>query len=340
MEIPGKIRRIFVTGGSGRTGRHLICALHERGYLVRAVTSREPFVQSGVEWLRMDWHKDISFDPMLEGCSAVLHLGAELSNIPKMYRANVEATEALAVTAERVGIRFLCYTSTISVYGSPRQRLVTEDAPLVTTDRDALNEHLAKDFLRAYARTKLLGEKRIEALRRRVDCVIVRPTVIVDLSDILAVGNWSVLRKVFLAYRHSHQIYVKDVVSTILWFMERSLANPAVDAGFQVYNLSNDDMDNNTHAYFLRKAYKATGDKRFSCPPFMPGMLDMLRLMFKYRSRDVRYTTGMLRYSPEKLYGTGYRYPFGILEAHERAIQSIGRRVANDEREHALGQQG
>ena len=322
-------KRIFVTGGTGRTGRHLISELLRRGYRVRAVTSREPSVQSGVEWLKMDWHEDISFDPRLEGCAAVLHLGAELSNIPKMYRANVEATEALACSAERVGVRFLCYTSTISVYGSPRRRVVTEDAPVVTTERDTRSEYLAEDFFRAYARTKLLGEKRIETLTKQIDCLIVRPTVIVDLGDILDVGNWSLFRKCLLASRHSHQIYVKDVVYMILSFMERSLARPVRQSGVEVYNLSNDDVDYNTHAYFLRKAYKATGERRFWCPPRMPGAADMFRLMFKYRSRQLRYPPGMLRYSPEKLYRTGYRHPFGILEAHKRAIGNIAKRRAD-----------
>jgi nucleoside-diphosphate-sugar epimerase len=323
-------KRIFVTGGTGRTGRHLIPELLKRGYRVRAVTSKEPSVQCGVEWLKMDWHEDIAFDALLEGCAAVLHLGAELSNIPKMYRANVEATEALAASAEHVRIRFLCYTSTISVYGSPTRRVVTEEAPVVTTERDDRSEYLAEDFFRAYARTKLLGEKRIQAMTKRAECIIVRPTVIVDLDDILDVGNWSLFRKCLLAYRHSHQIYVKDVVYMILSFMERSLARSVRQPGVEVFNLSNDDVDYNTHAYFLRKAYNATGDGRFFCPPYMPAAADMLRLMFKYRSRQVRYPPGMLRYSPGKLYRTGYRHPFGILEAHNSAINNLAKRGADD----------
>jgi nucleoside-diphosphate-sugar epimerase len=78
--ISNKTERIFVTGGTGRTGVHLVRALVDRGYPVRAVTSGKPPAQRGVEWRTMDWHQDINFDAMVEGCSAVLHLGAELSS--------------------------------------------------------------------------------------------------------------------------------------------------------------------------------------------------------------------------------------------------------------------
>ena len=94
---------VFVTGGTGRTGVYLIRALVERGYRVRAVTSRIPPDQPGVEWRRRNFHQDLDFDAALEGCSAILHLGAELSVIDRMQRANVEATGALVASAERPG---------------------------------------------------------------------------------------------------------------------------------------------------------------------------------------------------------------------------------------------
>src|SRR5689334_5884965 len=96
---------VRVTGGTGRTGVYLIRSLIERGYRVRAVTSRIPPDQPGVEWRRMDFHQDLNFDTALEGCSAVLHLGAELSVIDRMQRANVDATGALVASAERAGVR-------------------------------------------------------------------------------------------------------------------------------------------------------------------------------------------------------------------------------------------
>jgi len=314
---------IFVTGGTGGTGRHLIRALVERGYLVRAVTSKEPPpAEHGVEWSKMDWHEDIEFDARVQGCSGILHLGTEQANIPKMYRANVEATAALAKSAERAGTKFFCYTSTISVYGSPKRRQVREDSPVVTTEYDARNEYLAEDFFRAYARTKLLGEKRIREVANTCAYVIFRPTVIAHIDDILSVRDWSPARKFLLAYRHSHQIFIADVVDAIIWAMESSLRKQH-SPGVELYNLSNDDVEQNTYAYFLRKAYLATGDERFRCGLYAPGLFDLLRVSLKYRSRQLRMPLGMVRFSPDRLYAAGYRYPTGILKAQDLAIRQI-----------------
>jgi len=318
-------KRIFVTGGTGRTGRYLIPALLNRGYLIRAVTSKEPCPQRGVEWHKMDWCETIDFDSLVDGCMAVLHLGAELSNIPRMHRVNVEATEALAASAERSGVKFFCYTSTISVYGSPRRRLVTENTPVVTTEYDARSDYLAEEFFRAYARTKMLGEQRIAAVAKAVEYVIFRPTVIVDLTDILAVANWSTLRRALLAYRYTHHIYVDDVVHAIVWFMERSLQGEERRPEVSVFNLSNDDVEHNTYADFLRNAYTETRDRRFFCPFHAPGFLDLVLGIVKHRSREWRYPLGLLRYSPQKLYNTGYRHRVGIVEAKRRALKHFMR---------------
>jgi nucleoside-diphosphate-sugar epimerase len=199
---------------------------------------------------------------------------------------------------------------------------VTEGSSVVTTEYDAANEYLAEDYFRAYARTKLLGERRVTLLGTDVDWVIVRPTVIVDLPEIIAARNWSLARKILFGYRQTHHIYVRDFVHAILWLMRRSLNSEGVQFRGEVFNLSNDDVDN-TYADFLRKAFNATRDKRFFCPPCVPGLLDNLRVMAKYRSREWRYPLGMLRYAPEKLYAKGYRHQYGIMKAQELAIDSV-----------------
>jgi nucleoside-diphosphate-sugar epimerase len=320
-------QRIFVTGGTGRTGTHLISALLSRGYLVRAVSSRPPANSAertnGLDWHRMDWQKDIEFSGLLEGCAAVLHLGAQITDISAMRRVNVEATAALAAEAEHAGIRFFCYTSSVAVYGSPRRRVVTEDTPTVTADQDVSQEYLASDAARAYSRSKLLGERAIEAVARTCEYVILRPTLIASDMDIKELLDLSPARRLLIASRHTHQLHVTDFVHAILWFMERALTRLEPEPGVQVFNLSNDDVTFNTIAYFLRKARLVTGDKRYACPPHAPALIDLIATMLKYRSLQLRYPFGMLRYSPERLYATGYRHALGILSAQDRLLDSL-----------------
>jgi nucleoside-diphosphate-sugar epimerase len=311
---------VFVTGGTGHTGVYLIRALVARGYRVRA-TSRAPPDQPGVEWRHMDFHQDLDFDAMLEGCSAVLHLGAELSIIDRMQRANVEATEALAASAERAGVRFFCYTSSVAVYGSPRTRAVTEETPVITSEREIRQEYKADEAARAYARTKLLGEMRVKAGARHAEYVIFRPTMIATDADILDVRGWSLARRLLLGYRHTHQIHVDDFVHAILWFMERAIARGRVEPGVSIYNLSNDDIEQNTVASLLHKADRQSGGRRALPVPHAPGMMDFLGSMLKYRNLQLRYPFGMVRYSPDKLYATGYRHKLGIIAAQDLALR-------------------
>src|SRR3981189_3487851 len=80
--------RVFVTGALGKIGKHVVSELVTRGYTVRALTTRPveavARLQDGVEWVRFDWHQSLAFDSLVEGCSAILHLGAELQQIDKM----------------------------------------------------------------------------------------------------------------------------------------------------------------------------------------------------------------------------------------------------------------
>lgn len=318
--------RVLVTGASGRIGRHVVAALTAAGYAVRAMSTKAQPDAPGVEWIRMNWHDTLDFVPAVDGCAAVLHLGAELREITRMQRANVEATQALLEASGKAGVRHFCYVSSISVYGSPRTRLVTEATPCVTPDADVANEYMAEDYLRCYARTKLLGEQAVAAASLPPDRVILRPTVVVDGADILEAADWSLPRKMWRAYRHTHHVYVGDVAGAMLWFLDAAMAQETPRVACETYNLSNDDEADNTYARLWREAYRRTGDARFRCPVHAPGVLDLAKDLVKYRTRELRYPLGLFRVSADRLYATGYRHATGMRSARANAIASLGSR--------------
>lgn len=318
------IGTIAVTGGTGRVGGHLVRALLDRGHRLRVITPDAPPEDGRIEWYRTDFRESLDFDETLEGCDAVLHLGAELNDMPPMRRVNGDATRALVEAAERQGVRFFAYTSSICVYGSPKTRLVTEDSPLIATGTEDAKDYLAPPFLVEYGKSKLLGEVAIREAARDAAYVIFRPTAISAEHNILGPKGWSLPRKVWRGYRHSHQVYVHDVVAAIIHFMDRAFEG-AHRPGVETYNLSNDDLEDNSYAYFFDKAYKATGVGAFRCPFVVPGWLDLVKDLVKFKSREWRYPLGMVLFSPARLYATGYRHPTGVMEAHERAIRAIER---------------
>jgi len=310
--------RVLVTGATGTIGRHVLTELVARGYQVRALTSK-PVVKASVsdslEWRQLDFHESLDFDPLVEGCAAVLHLGAEVSlRSDRMQRSNVEATYAIAEASERAGVRVFCYTSSVAVYGNSRRRRVSEDSPVLTTERDVPSEYWTIDELRCYGRTKLQGELAIGAVAHNVEYVILRPTVVVDIQDLIALGDLSKAEKRRAGSRHAHNIYVYDVADAILWFMERALNREVPSPGLSKFNLSEDSIKVDTYGKIFKAAYEATGDRKWRVTA-IPWPVEWIWSLLKFHSLPPRQCFGRMIFMEDKLREVGYTTPYGITHA-------------------------
>ena len=305
---------VLVTGASGKIGHYVVSELLERGYSVRAVTSRpasDHAASDGLEWCQLDFQKSLDFDPLVHGCAAVLHLGAEITAAERMPRSNAEATRALAEACERAGVKFLGYTSSVAVYGSSRRRLVTEDSPVLTPDRDVRGEYWASESLRCYGRTKLQGELAIREVARSVERAIVRPTVVVDTSDLIALSNWTKMMKQRGAARHAHLIYVRDVADVMIWLMEEGLHRSQASSDVRVFNLAEDNSTIRTYGQLFNYAYRVTGDRRWHVLS-IPWVVEWLWVIINCRRLIFRQPFGRMLFSGEKLQEAGYKFRFGM----------------------------
>jgi nucleoside-diphosphate-sugar epimerase len=137
---------VFVTGGSGFVGGHIVRRLIEHGYRIRMLVRRAPASEShpSVEVVVGDLTKPATYDPALPGSVAVIHaaLTDSLSN-------DVEATAALRDRSAKAGVRKFLHLSTISVYGNPPDGTITEDTlPMLVDDPYARTKLAIEDMLR------------------------------------------------------------------------------------------------------------------------------------------------------------------------------------------------
>jgi nucleoside-diphosphate-sugar epimerase/choline dehydrogenase-like flavoprotein len=318
--------RVLITGATGRIGHVVVSDLLKRGYFVRATTSKVPPEGDdhggALEWRRFDLLNATDYDGLLAGCDAVLHLGAEIGNIERMWRVNLEATGLLAEAAERAGTKVFCYTSSVAVYGSGLKRMMTEDAPVLTVDRDIRSEYWALDYVRTYGRTKLGGELALREKAKTVRYVVLRPAVVVDVPEIIGIRNWSLVKRTLAAHRHAHHIYVRDVSDAIIWSMERAMAGAAAPGSIETFNLSEDEFPEPTHADFMCKAFAVSGDPRFRVVR-VPWVADWLRDFLRFRTFPLRNPLWRMRFPNDRLRAAGYRLRFGMAQAHSVALETL-----------------
>ncbi len=330
--------KVLLTGATGRIGRVVLADLLERGYHVRATTSKMPLPVNAdhdgrCEWHHVDFLQSGGYDDLLEGCSAVIHLAAELGAKERMVGINTEATRRLAEGAERLNVASFCYVSSVSVYGSGRGRIISEEASVLTDDHDVRSEYWALAYVRAYGRTKLAGEHAIRAAACKTRYTIFRPTVVVDVPDIIGIRDWSLVKRVLAAHRHSHHVYVWDVSDALIWSLEKEMRQPSTPGSVEVFNLSEDDYREPTHAAFLAKAWAVSGDRRFRVVR-VPGAVDWLHDFIRFHSLPLRNPLWRMRFPNNRLRAAGYSPRYGMAHAYALALGALRAEARGEPRQH------
>jgi nucleoside-diphosphate-sugar epimerase len=307
---------VLVTGASGMAGRFVVPALQRLGFEVRAQYHREPGKAQGVDWRQVNFLEEVDFNEWVVGCDAVVHLAAELGNISRMTRVNVDATRALLAAAQSRGVRYFGHASSIVVYGSPRRRVVDEATPLLDPHAPLARQYNAEPYMLEYARTKTLGELAIRDYQPSINVDIYRPTVVADLDRLLEAGGWTPFRKLALAYRRTQYIYAPDAASAVAHLVARGLSADRPRQKVEAFNIS--DQECGTYRDLLATAYRATGDPRYKISVDIPFILDLANNVVKYH--NMRHPLGMLVFSNAKLLATGFRFPTGFKSALSRAL--------------------
>lgn len=128
---------VFLTGGSGYVGKHVIAALTRGGWTVRALTRRHDTASDSedVQWITGDLTDVARFAAALEGCAAVVHCArADHEDSEERSRLDVQGTLALWDAARQAAVGRFIHVSTISVYDLPADGIIDETGPYTTRD--------------------------------------------------------------------------------------------------------------------------------------------------------------------------------------------------------------
>lgn len=110
--------KIFVTGGTGFVGRHLVEALVSKGHVVRVlVHSRSPGDIPGIEQVEGDVVRLESFVDAAAGCDALIHLVGIIREFPRrgvtFERLHVQAAANAIAAARQNSIRRYIHMSAL-----------------------------------------------------------------------------------------------------------------------------------------------------------------------------------------------------------------------------------
>jgi NAD(P)-dependent dehydrogenase (short-subunit alcohol dehydrogenase family) len=128
--------RVFVTGGTGFIGGHVVRLLRERGDDVRALIRDPdkggPLTDLGCELVSGTLANRDAIRAGMEGCDAAIHGAAMYEvGIPKsehrtMYEANVIGTENVLGAALEAKLPKVVYVSTVGAFGNTKGQVVDE----------------------------------------------------------------------------------------------------------------------------------------------------------------------------------------------------------------------
>ena len=161
---------VFVTGGTGFVGAHLVKALRARGDSVTAMV-RQPALATRLGWdrdvrlVRGDLDDDAALREGCHGADVVYHVAGKIAarNAAEFMATNRDGTANVLEAARDAGAKRLLFVSSLAVAGptTPGHPIDEQRAPAPVTD---------------YGRSKLAAEVLVRAMP--LPWTIVRPPVV------------------------------------------------------------------------------------------------------------------------------------------------------------------
>ena len=232
---------VFVTGGSGLVGGHLLVFLIKQNKQIRALKRKNSNfnelklicsyyrmdveeVISRIEWVVGDLMDELSLDRALEGVTTIYHCAAIVSfgnSSPEtLKQINIEGTRNLARAAKKHHVSCFAFVSSIGALGqSQHGEVITEETPWNQNNTSSV-----------YSNSKYAAEQEVwELSAEGIPVVIVNPGIILGMGD-LTKGSLQLFSQVkkgmpFYTCQKTGYVDVEDVCRALVELVERKIYN-------------------------------------------------------------------------------------------------------------------
>jgi dihydroflavonol-4-reductase len=335
---------IFVTGGTGYLGSHLLYHLIQMDKPVRALyRGREkldyflkfrkfyPGVtdqQLGkIEWVKGDMLDYFTLSEYLSGITRAYHTAGLVSfyseDKQKLFRINVLSTSNLVNACLEHGVERLCHVSSISAMGDPRNGEPIDESRLWSKNTSPST----------YSFSKFRGEMEVwRGINEGLQAVIVNPSVIVGPG--MWYGSWEgIFKQIYKGLKYypagsSGYIDVQDVVKVMIRLTESEVTG-------ERFILSAENLSHREVLDYLAQAMKKPLPAH-ALTPFkitMACQLEKIRAKFlggrpRITRQSMKSSTAVTSYSNQKL---KLALPFEFTPVKESLASSV--RFFMDEKE-------
>ncbi len=227
---------IFVTGGTGLVGAHLLFELTSSGKRVKALKRKTSDISQvlktfsyysknsealfkQIEWVNGDILDYFSLEKLSKGVTEIYHCAAIISFDPKERKKtisnNVEGTSNIVNAAIENGVKKICHVSSVSALGSAENgTLITEETNWVPSKK-----------VTGYSESKFFSEVEIwRGMEEGLDAVIVNPSIILGPTkwDSGSAQFFKLVNEKFKFYTRGVKgfIDVHDVVNAMITLMD------------------------------------------------------------------------------------------------------------------------
>ncbi len=230
---------IFVTGGTGLVGSHILLKLTQQGKKIKALKREGSDLDicqkiftyydandlfKKINWINGDINDIPSLEEGMQDSEFVLHaaglVSSRTSDIKLLKKVNIEGTKNIVNVALSKKIKKLGYISSIAALGrNSTDDIIDENYWFIATKLDG-----------NYAISKYLAEQEVwRASQEGLDIVIINPSVILGPGD-WTKGSSKVFEKIFngLKFYTSGStgfVDVIDVADTIIQLLESNIIN-------------------------------------------------------------------------------------------------------------------